>query len=127
MRSSIIIIAVPASPGRFIATVAGKEITDPTCEPFFDGCRALLAGGADRSTAVVMRHVGSTTDCLRSTVGNAARLTVRDDDSGPPRLVRWKTLNPRDVFSPVAQNDLAATGVQGRSKKRILEGDGVGA
>ena len=47
--------------------------------PFFAAARALLAAGVDPATTLAMRHHGSTTVAMRSTVGEAAKWTVREE------------------------------------------------
>jgi hypothetical protein len=86
----IVIVAVPASGGRFIPTLNGEPLCGSTTEPLLDGCRALLERGIPPKAVAVMRHAGSDVDCLRTRVGYAATRTVMEDGVTGPRLVRWK-------------------------------------
>jgi hypothetical protein len=49
-----------------------------------DAARVLLAEGVDPATPIAMRHAGANHDALRSTVGAAAGLTVKDGSTGRP-------------------------------------------
>ncbi len=74
----------------FDGAVDGRPVATRSTQPLLDDCRALLAGGVDPATQVVVRHAGSTADALRSTVGAAARLTVYDNRLGKPVFAAWK-------------------------------------
>jgi hypothetical protein len=74
----------------FDGTVDGRMIVNRSTQPMLDGARALLAEGADPATRLVMRHEGQDYDALRSTIGAAARMTVRDDRTGKPVFVKWQ-------------------------------------
>jgi hypothetical protein len=50
---------------------------------FLDAARVLTAEGAEPATVLQMRHDGSATVALRSTVGTAAGLTVLEGDLRP--------------------------------------------
>ncbi|MGO4334919.1 hypothetical protein AB4037_08390 [Labrys sp. KB_33_2] len=78
---SITIITTPAKAGRFHASISGRHVgTFRT--PLLSAARALLRDGVDPSTAITLLHSGATFDALRSTVGVAAKLTVKEDDAG---------------------------------------------
>ena len=51
-------------------------------EPLLAGARALLKSGAAPDSVITTRHRGANSWALRSTVGQAARLTVRERASG---------------------------------------------
>jgi hypothetical protein len=72
--------------GLFEARVDGRLVCAKSRTPFMDTARVLLAEGCDPDTTIVMRSAGSDFDCLRSTVGAAAKLTVNE---AGPRIVRW--------------------------------------
>ena len=59
-------------------------------QPFLEAARVLLDRGYDPTTRIVMRHAGSTTDSLASTIGAAAKLTVSNR-----RFQHW-TAKPSD-------------------------------
>lgn len=44
----------------------------------------------DPTSIIVMRHTGSDTDCLTSTIEGAAGLAVMETQSSPPRFVPFK-------------------------------------
>src|SRR6516165_2163007 len=97
------IIVAPVGRGRFRAWVdGGRELVRSSSTPFLSACRKLLELGYDPQQRVVMRHADADHDALRSSIGAAARLTVRED--GTPRFARL-TSNappPRDGLSSIA-------------------------
>jgi len=73
----------------FDAFVEGRKIVSRSTTPFLDACRQLMAEGADPKAKVVMRHEGADHDALRSTIGYAAKLTVKDNSVGAPVFAKW--------------------------------------
>jgi hypothetical protein len=88
-----IIVVTPSldRAGMFDARLQGdpRLLVTSSRQPFLDGCRKLVELGFDAMAPVVMRHVGSGADSLRSTVGNAAALSVSEGDDAP-RFRAWK-------------------------------------
>jgi hypothetical protein len=73
----------------FDAYLEDTIVARRSAQPLLDGCRALIAAGADPDTPVAMRHAGSDHDALTSTVGAAAQLTVKEGDRAPS-FSQWK-------------------------------------
>jgi hypothetical protein len=81
----------PPRVARFVATVdadqgrAGRVLgafSDPLC--------SSLSEGLQPDTPLLLRHAGSDTVALRSTVGVAAGLRVSEETSdGKPRFTKW--------------------------------------
>jgi hypothetical protein len=90
------IVVTPSNGGHFNATVDGEKLCSSRT-PFFSAARVLLKRGVDPDTKIVMRHTGSETTSLRSTVGAAAALTV--DESGP-KFAKLQGLPPWGVGVP---------------------------
>jgi len=67
-------------------------------QPFLDSARVLLGEAHDPSTALVMRHAG--TESLRSTIGYAAKLTVKEPEKAAPYFGKW-TPYPSPVAPPI--------------------------
>jgi hypothetical protein len=67
----------------FAAAVDGRTIVSRSATPPLDAARVLLSEDVDPTTRLVMRHAGADHDALRSTVGFAAKLTVKDASHGP--------------------------------------------
>src|SRR5262249_5605603 len=82
-------VAPSGTPGAFKAIINGELLVSSSRVPLLDAARALLASGADPNGWLIMRHAGSDTDCLRGKIGLLARLTVRQDNYGTPKL-RWR-------------------------------------
>jgi hypothetical protein len=98
------IIVAPVGRGQFRAWLdRGPELVRSSSTPFLSGCRKLLDLGYDPQQQVVMRHSGADHDALRSSIGAAARLTVREDGGGP-RFVRLApdAPPPREGSSSIA-------------------------
>jgi hypothetical protein len=85
------IIVSPAGRGNFVAHLDGRQLCIATRSPFFMAARRLLSEGMDPDTKISMRHAGSDTDCLTSTIGKAAKLCVLEDQ-GPPRFARNRAM-----------------------------------
>jgi hypothetical protein len=106
----------------FVASVAAGErlIVRRSTTPFLDAARVLAEEGVDRATPVAMRHEGKAEDALRSAVGKAAGLTVRDGRTGKPIFVKWKPNSFRTQSSagssPMRQNEEEAVGVAAGQK-----------
>lgn len=93
-RAPLVIVAVPALdaagkrvPARF--SVFGTTVLMvSTPRPFLDGARVLLGRGVDPDATVILKHLGSEVESLRSRIGPAAELTV--DEGSTPRFKHWK-------------------------------------
>jgi hypothetical protein len=72
----------PAKAGKFEACVSDRLLCTSR-QPLLDAARMLLAEGVDPATPIAMRHEGTGTDSLTSTVGKAAKLTVYETALGP--------------------------------------------
>jgi hypothetical protein len=78
------IIVAPVGRGRFRAWLDRRpELVRSSSTPFLSACRKLLELGYDPTRPAVMRHCGTNHDAVLSTIGAAARLTVREDGGGP--------------------------------------------
>lgn len=73
----LVTIAPAGNPGHFSAEVAGEKVVTSSCTPFCDAARVLLNRGADSNSWLILRYAGFDTNCLRSKIGIAARLSVR--------------------------------------------------
>jgi hypothetical protein len=62
-----------------------------------EGARILLAEGVDPETSIVTGHVGDDFDAMRSTIGEAAKWTVEENEKIGPRFIRWKAFPRSDV------------------------------
>jgi hypothetical protein len=81
--------------GKFEARLEdGRMIVRASRTPFCDAARRLLDEGVDPGTQLIMRHAGSETDALRSTVRVAAKLTVDNQ-----KTVFHKWIPPEQRFT----------------------------
>jgi len=84
------LIIEPVTPyGQYSASLGSEVIVASTREPLLAGARALLAQGADPASVITTRHKGALGWALRSTVGAAARLTVRERATGGIRFAPY--------------------------------------
>jgi hypothetical protein len=108
----ITVVVAPTSrrTGRYVARLGEKGLVlcKSSTKPFLDAARILITLGFDPSITLVMRHAGSETECLRSTIGAAAALTVEDTKYGP-RLRPWKPLSTLAVSRRIASPPMPAT------------------
>jgi len=109
MSARIVVVTVAPALDRnghrlaaaFHAIVDGATIAGTTRTPFCDAARALLKLGYPADARLLMQHAGSSTTALRSTIGAAARLTVKETGNGP-RFAPWTAFFPSPVTSPVS-------------------------
>jgi hypothetical protein len=82
----------PAGRGKFTAHLQeGRQLCQRTFAPFLAAARQLLADGRDPDTQITMRHAGSNTDALMSTIGVAAKLCVTERQAAVPRFARYQS------------------------------------
>ena len=97
----------------FNASIDGRIIVTASPTPFLDAARVLAAKGVDPAAIIVMRHQGANYDALRSTVGAAAKLRIKETNTGRPKFawfVPWDHgAKASQGEAPIAQTDLAAT------------------
>ena len=86
--------------GRFIAMLDGRKLC-VSREPLLAASRVLLGEGMAPETVIVARHAGSDFDAMRSTVGQAAKWTVREDEKISPTFVRWMPFPDTRRVAPV--------------------------
>jgi hypothetical protein len=89
--------------GRFVASIAGRQLC-VSRTPLCDSARVLLAEGVDPKTSIATRRAGADFDAPISTVGRAAKLTVRENEKGGPRFAHWEPFPTRRVDAPVRLN-----------------------
>lgn len=83
MHSPVTITTRPLGRGRFEARHGERVLCVSSRQPLLDVARVLLAEGMPADTRITMRHAGANHDALSSTVGNAAKLEVKEDVDGP--------------------------------------------
>ncbi len=100
----MVIIEIEQAGARtYHASVDGVRLCT-SHQPFLDSARVLLQAGGDPSTRIVMRRKGSDVDCLISTIGAAAKLTVKERAFGGCRFELWERLE-RAVPLPGVRQD----------------------
>jgi hypothetical protein len=87
----LLIVSETKHGGRFRATLADGTPLLTSRIPLLDAARILLRRGVDPQTRLTMRHAGSTTNALTSTVATAAGITVQVSHSGKPIFARHQT------------------------------------
>ena len=86
--------------GKFVVTLDGRQLCISR-QPLLDAARVLINEGIDPATPIATRHAGAGFDAVTSTVGTAAKWTVREDSTVSPTFVRWKAFSRDDVQSPM--------------------------
>jgi hypothetical protein len=94
-------------PSTFTASVDG-EVLGVFRTPMLSSARILLERGASPDDQLTMSHAGSATVAMRSTVGVAAKLTVKEDNSGP-RFRPYDGAESRPTGSPAVVQGSEAT------------------
>ena len=98
---TVTVAPITSRPGYYTARADGRLLCRSR-QPFLDGARELLASGYSADTVIIMKHVGSDVETVRSTIGGAARLTVSEEENRPPRFKRWKPRYMGEGSPPVA-------------------------
>lgn len=75
--------------GLYTARYNGQVVVKGSKQPFFDSARKLVGRGLDPKARYVMRRSLDGPDDLISTLGEAASLTVRENDQVGPVLRPW--------------------------------------
>jgi len=114
---TITISPLPTSPGRFVVRLGDQVLAASSRQPFLDAARCLIDLGHPPNSILTMRHAGSDGDALRSKIGAAARLMVREDARRGPELVPYRAIPSADVAPPIAPKDKASTTLARRSKR----------
>lgn len=85
----IVVNALKERPGKFRACLGERVLHAGSRQPLLDCARILLGEGIDPQARIGMRYAGADDVALTSTVGAAAKLTVRENDWEGPRFVPW--------------------------------------
>ena len=111
--------------GKFVVTLDGRQLCISR-QPLLDAARVLLADGVDPETPIATRHAGSDFDAMTSTVGTAARWTVKENEIQSPHFVRWEAFPASRVRPSLRQNERPAPGPV-LEAERIHDADGGAA
>jgi len=79
----------PGRPGRWNAD-CGAHHLHAVRTPLLSMARKLLEAGIDPETELRLTHRGAATVAMRAKLGDAAKLTVVEDDRGPPRFGKFR-------------------------------------
>ena len=90
--------------GKFVVTLDGRQLCISR-QPLLDAARVLLDDGVDPETSIATRHAGAGFDAMTSTVGAAAKWTVRENESVSPTFVRWWAFPASRVRLSMRQNE----------------------
>ena len=74
----------------------GRKLLSSSRQPLLDAARVLLAQGIPPDTPLAMQHKGSATIAMTSTVGEAAKLTVKEEPNGP-KFRKWEPFPVRSA------------------------------
>lgn len=88
-ESTLIIIEIEHKlRGYYAAYVDGNHVTT-SVTPLLTTARKLAASGVPLTEELILRRRGSETTSIKSTVGKAAALTVRENARQGPFFTRW--------------------------------------
>ena len=105
-----VIFLAPVGRGRFPASLGGPVLVEASTTPFLNAGRAVAGEGVAPATRIVMRHEGKDYDAPTSTVGAAAKLTVKESTrDGKPRFGDWHPYGGPcvPVASPISETEPA--------------------
>lgn len=80
----------------FVATISGQFLCRSKT-PLLSAARILLKAGANPAEELTMIREDGVVS-MRTTVGDAASLTVAEPDSYPPRFRKWVPFDARSTF-----------------------------
>ena len=107
----ILLVAEFVVCGRYKARAGGRAVIKSSCTPLLDSGRVLLAEGYVPDMKIVMGRSASGIDCLSSTIGKAAKLTVHETAGDATRFARWKPFSTCAVSPPSDLNDPEGAGL----------------
>jgi hypothetical protein len=95
--------------GKFVVTLDGRQLWISR-QPLLDAARVLLTEGVSPDTPVATRHVGAGFDAMTSTstVGAAAKWTVRENETQSPHFARWEAFPAVRVRAPIRFDERTA-------------------
>jgi hypothetical protein len=111
--------------GKFVVTLDGRQLCISR-QPLLDAARILIKEGIDPATPIATRHVGADFDAMTSTVGAAAKWTVRETETEGPRFVRWEAFPATRGQSPMRFDERPVPDT-GDAAKRFHDADGGAA
>ena len=90
--------------GKFVVTLDDRQICISR-QPLLDAARILIKEGIDPATPIATRHAGAGFDAMTSTVGAAAKWTVKENEIQSPHFVRWEAFPASRVRPSLRQNE----------------------
>ena len=90
--------------GKFVVTLDGRQLCISR-QPLLDAARVLINEGVDPATPIATRHAGAGFDAMTSTVGAAAKWTVKENEIQSPHFVRWEAFPASRVRPSMRQNE----------------------
>jgi hypothetical protein len=93
MHTTVVIEVSPLGCDEFEARADGAVLCRSRA-PLCAAARRLIELGHHPNSILTMRHRGSDTMAMRSTIGAAARVTAEDDKNGVPRFRKWRGDRP---------------------------------
>lgn len=86
----VLVEPTPGRPGRYDAACGAFHVK-AVRTPLLSMARRLIAAGFDPGIELRMQHRGLGTTSMRVRIGDAAKLTVRENDSEGPRFAKFQS------------------------------------
>ena len=90
--------------GKFVVTLDGRQFCISR-RPLLDAARILIKERVDPETPIATRHAGADFDAMTSTVGAAAKWTVKENEIQSPHFVRWEAFPASRIRPSLRQNE----------------------
>jgi Fe2+ transport system protein FeoA len=84
----VLVEPTPGRPGRYDAACGAFHVK-AVRTPLLSMARRLIDAGFDPETELRMQHRGNATTSMRVKIGDAAKLTVREDSRVSPRFEKY--------------------------------------
>jgi len=101
----------PLGRGRFVASVGGRALCESRT-PVFSAGRVLLQEGISPDEPLLAFHEGSEIVSMTTTVGQAARLTIIERDSGGIHIVPYDASSAERLSSLQGGRQVAAYAIE---------------
>jgi hypothetical protein len=106
----------------FVAEMDGRRLCEPTDTPLLNAARVLLSEGFSPDEVVGMVHRGSDEPALTARIGEAAKLTVKNDmRSGPVFVLHVESTRTAGVVA--ASESPATTPADASHDARLRKGE----
>jgi hypothetical protein len=109
---TIIVSEIPGGQSKYRAMLHdGTVIVKASSQPFHDAARKLMQGGFDPNSTLLMMRDGSEVVAMRGTLGEVARMCIRESPGRGPERRAYASFNRPNGPSAVERAAVISAGV----------------